>query len=306
MDRLTALTTFRHAVDLGSFAAAARHLGLSPAAVSKNIGELEQHLGTRLLNRTTRKMSLTEAGTTYFERVVAILDDLDDADDVLGSMRRAPSGTLRIAAPMTVALTCFSSAIPRFLECYPDVSIDLHLDDRRVNIVEDGFDIAIRGVDTLEDSSLIARKLLTMRHVLCGAPSYFDANGVPSLPEDLTDHELIQFSLSGHAQRWTFDNGAREAQVPVSARYKVSSSLAVIDALREGFGVSLVPRIYVEEDLDRGSLQTVLDDWAPDETTLYAIYPSRQYLVSKVRVFLDFLADEFAKLEGKSTSNERK
>lgn len=278
-------------MELGSFAASARHLGLSPAAVSKNIGELEAHLGVRVFNRTTRRMSLTEAGSTYYERVVRVLDDLEDADGVIGSMRNVPSGTLRVAAPMTVTLTCLSTAIPGFLERYPDLSLDLHLDDRRVDLIEEGFDIAIRGSDRLEESGLIARKLMTMHHVLCGAPSYFERFGRPQKPENLIDHNCIQFTLSGHATEWTFQNANRSVGIPVKGRYKVSSSLAVRDALCAGFGLSLIPLVYVKDDLEEGRLCTVLDEWSADETTLYAIYPSRQYVVPKVRTFLDFLVE---------------
>lgn len=293
MDNLTALKVFRCVVDQGSFAAAARKMGLSPAAISKNINELEAHLSVGLLNRTTRRMSLTEAGSTYYDRVVRVLDDLEEADATLGSMRDMPKGVLRVSAPLTVTLVCLSSAIPRFLEKYPDVSIDLNLNDRRVNIVEEGFDVAIRGSDNLEDSGLIARKLMTMDHVLCGSPSYFKRNGAPSIPEDVANHNCVQFSLSDHASEYTFKNADREVSIPINGRYKVSSSLAVRDAVRNGFGISLIPRVYVKEDLQSGRLQSVLEEWVANETILYAVYPSKRYVVSKVRAFLDFLIEEF-------------
>ena len=165
MERLTALNVFRHAAELGSFAAASRHLGLSPAAVSKNISELETHLAVRLFNRTTRRMSLTEAGKLYYERIVRVLDDLLEADDALKATQATPRGMLRVSAPMTVTLLCLSTAIPKFLALYPEVSLDLVLDDRRVDIVKQGFDVALRGSDNLEDTSLVARKLMTLRHV---------------------------------------------------------------------------------------------------------------------------------------------
>ena len=238
-------------------------------------------------------MSLTEAGSTYYERITRVLDDLEEADATLSSMRDMPKGVLRVSAPLTVTLVCLSSAIPRFLEKYPDVSIDLNLNDRRVNIVEEGFDVAIRGSDNLEASGLIARKLMTMDHVLCGSREYFDRNGKPRTPEDLADHSCVQFSLSDHANEYTFKNTDREVSIPINGRYKVSSSLAVRDALRDGFGVSLIPRVYVQEDLKSGRLQSALDDWSANETILYAVYPSKRYVVSKVRAFLDFLIEEF-------------
>jgi len=293
MNQLIALNVFCRAVETGSFIGAARQMGLSSAAVSKNIGELEGHLGTRLFNRTTRRMNLTEAGSIYYDNISRILADLANADNELGTMQDTPHGLLRVSAPMTVTLVSLSEKIPEFLERYPDVSLDLHLDDRRVNIVEEGFDLAIRGTDNLEDSSLIARKLLTMGHVLCGAPSYFDRFGVPVSAEAIRDHRLVQFSLSDHTKKWHFRKGGRLVDISVKAPYRVSSSLAVRDALLQGFGISLIPRMYVQEDLASGRLVSVLDDWSADETNLYAVYPSKQYLTSKVRAFIDFLVIEF-------------
>lgn len=295
MDRYTALQVFRHVAELNSFAAAGRRLGLSPAAVSKNIAELEAHAGVRLLNRTTRRISLTEEGRTYLEHVLRGLDALSEADQALAPVKAVPAGTLRVSAPMTVTLTRLSTALPRFLSQYPDLSLDLQLDDRRVDIIREGFDLAIRGSDKLEDSSLVARKLATMPHVLCAAPSYFEVHGKPRIPQDLKSHTHVRFSLSGHADLWEFSKGGRTERIAVNARYSVSSSLAVRDALREGFGLSLIPCPYVEKDLRDGRLQSALEDWASVTTTLYAVYPSRQYLAPKIRAFLDFLAAEFGR-----------
>ncbi|MEM0947246.1 MAG: LysR family transcriptional regulator [Pseudomonadota bacterium] len=292
MDRMTALTVFRTVVELGSFAGASRKLGLSPAAVSKNVSELEAYLSARLINRTTRRMSLTEAGALYFERVTRILDQLGEADATLQAVQDEPTGVLRVSAPMTVTLFGLSRAIPNFLDRYPDLSLDLRLDDRRVNLIEDGFDIAIRGSDNLEDSGLIARKLMTMEHVLCASPSYFQRHGRPKRPSELGQHNCVQFSLSGHANEWSFKKAGRVEKVSIRGRYKVTSSLAVRDALRTGFGLSLIPRMYVADDLASGELVETLADWVPNETTLYAVYPSRRYVLSKVRIFLDFLIDE--------------
>lgn len=292
MERLTALRVFRHVVEMGSFAAASRRLRLSPAAVSKNIGELEAHLGVRLLNRTTRRMSLTEAGSLYYDQIARVLDELEEADRSLGPLQQMPSGLLRVSAPMTLTLVCLSPALPKFLTRYPELSLDLRMDDRRVDIVEEGFDIAIRASDNLEDSSLVARKLMTMPHVVCGAPSYFRRFGVPGTPEDLKRHTCIQFTLSGHVDEWAFEKGGRSLRVPVDSRYKVTSSLAVRDALRAGFGLSLIPEAYVREDIEQGFLRTVLDDWSAVELSVFAVYPSRRYVVPKVRAFLDFLVEE--------------
>ena len=301
MNRFTALRVFRAVVKCGSFAAAARDLGLSNAAVSKNISELEAHLETRLLNRTTRSMSLTEAGAIYYERVGRVLDDLDEADTALGPMQQVPKGLLRVSAPMTLTLTSLSPVMPKFLNRYPGLTVSLQMDDRRVNIIEEGFDIAIRGSDNLEDSSLIARKLMALPHVVCGAPSYFDRVGAPNSPDDLKDHNCIQFTLSGHASEWEFRQGDHLVRVPIDGQYKVTSSLAVRDALHAGFGLSLIPRLYVREEIGQGRLRTVLNDWSMVETSIYAVYPSRRYVVAKVRAFLDFLVEE---LGSETTQNQ--
>lgn len=293
MDRFTALNVFRRVAELKSFAEAGRQMDLSPPAISKNINELEAHLGVRLFDRTTRRVNLTEAGSLYFDHVARVLDGLEEADRALGPLQEAPGGVLRVAAPMTLTLMGLSAAIPRFLSRYPKLSLDLNLDDRRVDIVGDGYDLAIRGSDQLEDTSLIARKLTTLNHVLCATPAYFAAFGRPETPEDLGKHNCIRFSLSTHADMWEFRKGERLARIAIGGRYKVTSSFAVRDALRAGFGISLIPRSYVEEDLRNGLLETALHDWSMVETGLYAIYPSRRFLAPKVRVFLDFLVEEF-------------
>jgi DNA-binding transcriptional LysR family regulator len=295
VDRFTALNIFRKVAELGGFAAASRRLRLSPSAISKNISELEAYLGMRLFNRTTRRVSLTEAGSLYYEQVTRILDDLDAADLSLGPLQQSPSGTLRVSAPTTLTLlTPVSRAVPTFLERHPGLALDLRMEDRRVNIVEEGFDLAIRAVDVLEDSSLVARKLMTTPHVVCGAPSYFDRAGHPHAPADLQRHNIVQFTLSGHSDEWVFHRGAQSVRVAVSGRYKVTSSLAVRDALCAGFGLSLIPWVYVKDAVERGLLRIVLDDWSTVELSVYAIYPSRRQLVPKVRAFVDFLAAELS------------
>jgi DNA-binding transcriptional LysR family regulator len=293
MDRFTALQVFRSVAELGSFAEAARMLGLSPPAISKNVAELEAHLGVRLINRTTRRMALTEEGKIYLDHVTRGLDTLKEAETALSLVKGAPSGTLRVSAPMTVALVRFSEAVPEFLSRYPELKLDLHLDDRLVDIVREGFDLAIRGSSNLEDSSLVARRLAVMPHVLCAAPAYFKLHGKPNTPSDLKTLDHVRFLFGGNVDVWEFRKGGRTERVKVQARYSVTSSLAVRDALRGGFGVSLIPLPYVEKDLQNGRLQSALDDWTTTEITHYAIYPSRQHLAPKIRVFLDFLTQQF-------------
>ncbi|OOG64209.1 transcriptional regulator [Sinorhizobium sp. A49] len=290
MDRLTALNVFRHVAELQSFAEAGRRLGLSPAAISKNIAELERHLSCRLIHRTTRRMALTEEGRLYYRQVAQVLDDLDEADRSLFPMQATPSGVLRVSAPTTVTLKLLSPAIPRFLAQYPQLTLELDLDDRRVDLVKEGYDLAIRGSDRLEDSSLIARKLTSLEHVLCGSPAYFQGAGIPTRPADLARHNCIQFSLSSHSDFWEFSRGSERIGVSIDGRYKVGSSLAVRDALLAGFGLSVIPRVYVEDDLLSGAVVPVLTEWSLPLTEVYAVYGSRVHLALKVRVFLDFVS----------------
>lgn len=291
MDHLTALRVFREVVRHNGFAAAGRKLGLSSPAISKNVGELEAHLSVRLLHRTTRRLSLTEAGARYYAQIAQILDDLDETERSLNPSQENPSGTLRVSAPVSLTLVRLSQAIPAFLERYPNLKLDLNLDDRRIDLVREGFDVAIRGSDRMLDSTLVARPLTTLHHVVCGAPDYFARHGRPATPEDLRAHACIQFSLSGHANEWTFRKGDDERRIAIDGRYKVTSSLAVRDALRAGFGLTLIPCTYVQDDLARGTLTTVLDDWQMPETGVFAVYPSRRHLDAKVRVFVDFLVE---------------
>lgn len=295
MDRYTALQVFRQVAESGNFAEAGRKLDLSPPAVSKNVAELEAHLGVRLINRTTRRMALTEEGKTYLEHIKRGLDALIEAEAALSPAKSSPVGTLRVSAPMTVALVCLSEAIPDFLARYPDLSLELHLDDRRVDIVREGFDLAIRGYSSLEDSSLIARKLGVMQHVLCAAPAYFKTHGKPQAPSDLKALDHIRFPYGGNADVWGFTRDGQSERIPVKARYSVSSSLAVRDALRAGMGVSLIPLPYIVKDIREGRLETALTDWATAEITHYAVYPSRQHVAPKIRVFLDFLVQHFGR-----------
>ncbi len=297
MDRFTALNVFRQVAELNSFAEAGRRLGLSAPAISKNIAELEAALGTRLIHRTTRRMSLTEEGRVYLAHVTRGLDALTDADQALCLGKTEPSGLLRVSAPLTVTLTHLSTAIPAFLARYPALKLDLDLNDRLVDIIREGFDLAVRGSAQLEDSSLVARPLTVMRYVVCGSLAYLAEHGAPATPAELAAHNCIRFSLSSEADTWEFRQGAQVERVAVDARYAVSSSLAVRDALRAGAGLSLIPRAYVAEDLDQGRLQPVLQDWQTPERTLYAVYPSRQHMAPKIRAFIEFLVEEFGRAD---------
>jgi len=191
MDKLTALRVFRRVADSGSFIAAANELSLSAAAISKNIRELEAELGIRLINRTTRRMYLTDAGSNYLASIRTVLELLDTADDAVTAGRGEPIGQLRIAAPMSIGIARIAPAIAAFLPLYPRVRVDLQLDDRQVDVIGGGFDVAIRGASSLRDSSLVARKISGMRRVICAAPSYLERRGIPNSPTALAEHACL-------------------------------------------------------------------------------------------------------------------
>ncbi len=292
MDQLNALRLFRKTAELGSFAETARLSGLTAAAVGKNIGELEAHLKVRLFNRTTRRMSLTEAGRLYYEQIASLLEQLEEADRSLTPHHNKPSGLLRVTAPLTMTIVSLSQFIPEFLEQYPEITLELNLDDRQVDMVREGYDVAIRGSDALKNSSLISRKISALHHVICASPDYFAKHGTPQKPADLRHHNCIRYNLSDHVNEWEFRKAERTERVAVSGRYIVSSSFAVRDALCAGHGLSLIPVSYVQNEIAAGRLTTALDDWEQIETGIYIFYPSRRHLAGKVRAFLDFLSDK--------------
>ncbi|MGI9384954.1 MAG: LysR family transcriptional regulator [Methyloligellaceae bacterium] len=293
MDQLTAMRVFRRVVELQGFSAAARDLGLSNAAVSKNVSELEAHLGTRLLNRTTRRMSLTEPGQGYYQRCVRILEDIEDADLAMSQLQAAPRGTLRVSAPMSFGLLHLAPAIPAYLQRYSEVSVDLVMNDRVVDLVDEGFDVAIRIGSTLADSSMISRRLAPVHRVVCGAPGYFEDRGVPRTPDDLRDHHCLVYSLASSPRLWRFTGADGATAVEIAGRYQVNSSIALRDALMAGLGVTLIPTFIVGEELKRGTLRAVLTDWQAEPQARYAIYPHNRHLSPKVRSFVDFLVERF-------------
>lgn len=297
MDKLTALRIFHAAAKAGSFSAAGRRLGLSPAAVSKNIAELEDHLKVRLFNRTTRKVSLTEAGATYLARVGPLLADLDHADESVVQLTRGPAGVLRVAAPASFSIVCLSRVSTRFLAAHRDMTLHLDLDDRRVDIVAGGYDLAIRGSRRLDNSSLTARKLVDLPHVLCAAPAYLARRGTPSTPDDLHRHDCLRYTLSEPRGEWQFTRSADTVRVPVHGRLAATSSLAIREAALEGAGLAVLPLVYVSDALASGRLLRVLPDWRSPAAAMYAIYPSRTHLPPKLSAYVNFLADELRRPE---------
>jgi DNA-binding transcriptional LysR family regulator len=295
VDKLAAMHAVRRVIELGSFRAAARDLGRSNAAVSKQIGDLEAELGATLIARTTRRLAPTEVGQAYYERCVRILDDLAEAETAVASLQSAPRGRLRVNAPMSFGLLHLAPALPAYMQRCPDVRVDLVMNDRAVDLLEEGFDVAVRVRTSLTDSSLIARRLAPVRRVLCAAPDYLERHGHPELPEHLVRHRCLIYSLSTSPTEWTLAlRGKGELlTVRVSPYFVANSSIALRETLLAGSGIALVPTFVVGPDIGEGRLRTVLPDFEILPHTMYALYPSTRHLSPKVRSFVDFLVERY-------------
>ena len=294
MDRLTSMSVFVKVVAHHSFAEAARELGLSRAAVSKHVVALEHSLGASLLNRTTRRLSLTEVGAVVYERYTRILEEIDEVERNAGALQTNPRGVLRITAPVSFGIPHLAPAIVDYMARYPDVSIDMVLNDRTVDLIEEGFDLAVR-IGNLVDSSLIARRIAPIRFALCAAASYLKFHGEPRRPADLTRHNCLEFSYRQTGTEWQFTgpDGTKES-VRVSGRLKVNNPQILHTAALNGDGVEFDPTFIVGADIASGRLVELMPDYKPIETDLSLVYPPGRQLSAKVRSFVDFLAARFA------------
>jgi len=292
MNAFGAIPVFVAVVENDGFSAASRALGISKSAVSKRINQLENHLGVRLLHRTTRKLSLTEAGERYFEHAAQALTAAGQAEDAVTELQGEPQGKLKISSPMSFGRLHVAPLIPIFTQRYPKILIDLVMDDRNIDLVAEGFDLAIRSGD-MPDSTLIARKLAPLRQVLCASPDYIDRYGMPVTPSELSERNCILFSYSGDANEWTLNKDGKAEAVLVSGSYRVNNSEAILVALREGIGIGRLPTFVAGPDLREGNLVRILESYNIPDHTFYAVFPERQYLPAKVRVFLDFSINYF-------------
>lgn len=293
MDRLGTLEIFRKVVDRNGFSAAARDLGLSNASVSKAIKELEAQLGAQLIVRTTRSLHLTDVGQAYYRRVGDVLDALHEADDRVRNDSASPRGRLRVSAPMSLGLVALQEALLSFCKAYPDIILDLHMSDAMVDVVGEGFDAAIRG-GNLPDSSLKARKLMDINHVVVATPDYLARSPAISRPEDLSAHDALVFTGSVEPLAlFTFRRGDERVQASLNTRFRVNSSLAVKTAVLEGLGVASLPSLYVRQELENGTLVQLLPDWSGQERGLYVVYPEQREMSRKLRALLDHLSATF-------------
>jgi DNA-binding transcriptional LysR family regulator len=293
MDRLTSLTAFVRVVDNGGFSAAGRKLNMSTTMVSNHIQALEERLGARLLHRTTRKVSLTEVGRAYYDRATQILSDLEQADDIAGALQSTPRGTLRIYTA-THIVPFVAPVVAEFLSSYPDVKVDLNMGERTIDLIDEGFDIAIR-LTPPPDSSLIVRSLATWRHVLCCSPAYLEKHGPLRQLSELADYNCVRHVLYPYGDEWRFvDRKGTPASVRISGNLVSNSGDMLRAAALQGVGILLGPGFLVADDLDSGRLIRLLSEYRPVELSMNAVYPHRHHLSAKVRTFIDLLAHHSA------------
>ena len=295
MDSLAAMQVFVRVVETGGLSAAGRALGLAPSSVSRRIGELEDMLGVQLLRRTTRKLSLTEAGETYYERSRDIVRAVEEANLAVTEKRAGPSGILRVTASSSVARLHVAPAIAAFQAEFPAVQVVMVVSDRVVDIVGEGLDVAIR-VGQLEDSSLIARKVAQSRRLVCASPSYLKRAGIPAHPADLRDHACLTFRRHPGSNLWRFRHGGEKIEVQATGSFFADDGDTLGAAACAGLGVILVPEWIVGLEIGAGNLVEVLADYAPDPaiTSLHAVYAPGPYVPPKIRAFVDFLAGRFS------------
>lgn len=293
MDKLEAMTAFSKVVSLGSFAEAARSLGLTRSAVSKAVMELEQLLGARLLDRTTRRVSPTEAGRAYYERCVGILSAIEETELQVSRLHEEPRGVLKVNAPMSFGITYLGSAIGDFMNTYPDLKVELTLNDRFIDPLEEGVDVTIRIAEPT-DSSLIARKLAPARLAMVATPAYLAAHGEPKTADDLASHRCLTYGHSTSMQRLRLsDMNGQSIFVPVSSFLCSNNGDVLRRAALCGIGITLLPTFLVGPDIKAGRLQVILPDLAPSPLMIYALYAPNRYLAAKTRLLIDFLVARF-------------
>lgn len=290
MTEIGAIPVFVAVADHGGFAAAARHLGLTKSAVSKRIGVLEAHLGTQLFHRSTRSISLTEAGEIYLVHAAQALGAAQDAEDAVAALQGQPIGLLRLSTPMSFGQLHVAPLIAAFLRQYPGIRIDLTMDDKFVDLVEGGIDVALRA-GTLPNSALIARKLAPIHSVIVAAPDYLAQSGTPETPEDLLAHSCLHYAYSRDPSEWRLAGPAGDMRVQTSGVLRVNNSEALCTVLLDGLGIGRLPTFIAGAHLTSGRLVRVLPEYRLPEQALYAVFPERKHMPAKVRAFLDFVVE---------------
>ncbi|MDB5802431.1 MAG: LysR family transcriptional regulator [Rhodocyclales bacterium] len=295
MDRFEAMNVFCKVVELGSFAAAAERLDISTSATSRMIAQLETTLQARLLNRTTRRISLTEDGRGYYERCLQLLSDLEEAEEMVGNASVALRGTLRLTAPVSFGAWHLAPAIADFARLHPQVKFDISLSDQQLDLIEEGLDLAIR-VGELGSQNMVARPIGKARMMVCAAQDYLDANGIPAMPSELARHQCLTYAYASESHVWRFNDAEQKKLISTRVAGAVHSNngLLLRELAAQGMGITMAPDFILQIGVDQGRLVEVLQDWAPPPLTIYAAYPSRKHLSAKVRGFAAFLQEWLA------------
>lgn len=293
MDRWYAMKVFVRVVESGSFVKAANKLDLSTTATSRLVAELESHLGTRLLQRTTRRLHLTESGQRFFERSRELLTGLEEAEAQAAEGTERPSGMLRVTIPASFGSLHLARLLPIYQERYPEVALEVLAIDRIVDLVNDGFDLAIR-LATEHDPSYVARKLTTIRHAVCASDSYLARHGVPREPKDLAQHNCLTHSFGTYTDKWTFRGPRGLVTIQAKGNFRTNNAELLRAAALAGDGIILEPTFIVGDDLAKGDLVPLLQDWEIPHATAVALYPSRRFVSAKVRTFVEFMHEAFA------------
>jgi len=304
LDRFQALRVFSQVVESGSFSAAAAKLGLSTTAASRHVADLEAHLQTRLLNRTTRRLSLTESGRALYERAVQLLGDLEEAEQEASRAAVVPRGTIRLTTSVNFGVRHMAPAIAAFLRAHPGVRFDVSLSDRIVDLVEEGFDLAVR-LGMLGSDNLVARKLGETRLVPCASPAYLEAHGAPQAPEDLARHNCFTYEYIQPRNVWRFlDASGAERTVRVGGNLHSNNGDLLAEAAAQGAGIVFEPAFIVGPDVRAGRLVPLLQDFVAPPMAIYAVYPSRKHLSAKVRLFVEFLIERFSHAQDWSAAQD--
>lgn len=288
MDKFLEMQTFVAVVDAGSFVRASESLNISKAAVSRYVADMEERLGVRLLHRTTRKLSLTEEGRAFHIRCKALLDDLEDAESEITASSMQASGLVKINVPVTFGIMHLAPLWPDFMAANPRVMLDVTLSDRVVDLVDDGYDLAVR-IGSLPNSSLISRKLASTRMVLCASPAYLKKHGNPERPADLAEHTVLAYSLLATGDHWELKGPEGKEKIAVHPAMRSNSGDTCRAAALKHQGIILQPSFLVDEDLRSGALVEFMPQYRSAEFGIYAVYPSRQYVSAKVRLLIEFL-----------------
>lgn len=291
METFSAIPVFIAVVENGSFSKAAEKLGTSKSAVSKRVSVLENTLGVKLLHRTTRRLSLTGAGEQYYHYALKALTAASEGVDSVTQLQGKPKGLLKVSSPMSFGRLHLAPLVTDFLTHYPDITLNLVMDDKKVDLIEGGFDVAIRAGD-MEDSTLIARRLASCRSVVCASPIYLQKHGTPSTPVELKEHNCIRFSYGHNANEWVFHGPDGTQKIKAEGNYQVNNSEALQQAALEGLGIARIPTFVIGQDISKGRLVPLLEHYSLPMQTFYVVFPERRYLPAKVRVFLDFIIDK--------------